>query len=141
MVWHSNFLVSFMTDLTGHPFQNIPILQNPKLLQELKQLVTCNLCNGIMVLSGIPQHIKNMKLLYQILHQQEQTLEAVMKLTNSFPNIVGNAISQKAAESGHVTVKYVMEALKTSTNSIKTLIKTSVDNSIQKVMKHHISFD
>ncbi len=90
-----------MTDSTSHPFQNIPILQHPKLLPELKQLVTCNPCNGIMVMSGIPQHIKKLKLLYQILHQQEQTLEAIMNLTNSLPNVVGNAISQKAAESGH----------------------------------------
>ncbi len=51
MVWHSDFLVSFMSESKGHPFQNIPILQNPALLHELKQLVTCELCNCITVLS------------------------------------------------------------------------------------------
>jgi hypothetical protein len=137
MVWHSNLLVSFMTGSTGHPFQNIPILQNPTLLRELKQLVTCDPCNGVMMPSGVPWHIKNLKLLYSMLHQQEKTLEAIMNLTNSLPQIVCDAISQKAAESGHVTVEYVMDALDTSTNSIKALIETSVHDSICKAMKYH----
>jgi hypothetical protein len=103
MVWHSNLLVSFMTGSTGHPFQNIPILQNPTLLQVLKQLVTCDPCNGVMMPSGVPRHIKNLKLLYSMLHQLEKTLEAIMNLTNSLPQIVCDAISQKAAESGHMS--------------------------------------
>jgi hypothetical protein len=104
-----------MSDSKGHSFQNIPILQNPALLHELKQLVTCEPCNSITVSSGVPRHIKNLKLLYKILHKQEQALEAVQDLTNHLPNNVCNAILQKAAESGHVTVEYVMEALKAST--------------------------
>jgi hypothetical protein len=72
-----------------------------------------------------------------MLHQQEKTLEAIMNLTNSLPQIVCDAISQKAAESGHVTVEYVMDALDTSTNSIKALIETSVHDSICKAMKYH----
>jgi hypothetical protein len=87
-----------MSELKGHPFQNIPILQNPALLRELKQLVTCEPCNCITVLFGVPWHIKNLKLLHEILHKQEQTLEAVLDLTNHLPNIVCNAISQKVAE-------------------------------------------
>ncbi len=86
----------------------------------------------------MPRHIKNLKLLYKILHKQEQTLEAVLDLINHLPNIVCNAILQKAAESGHVTVEYVMEALKASTTSIKLLIETTVNNSICKAMKHHV---
>jgi hypothetical protein len=46
------------------------------------------------------------------------------------------AISQKAAEAGHVTVEYVMEALNASTDSIKSLIERTVDNSIRKAMEH-----
>lgn len=137
MVWHSDILASFMTGSTGHPFQNIPIMQNPNLLQELKQLVTCDPCNGITMPSGVPRHIKNLTLLHSMLHQQEQTLEAIMNLTNNLPQIVRDAISQKAAESGHVTVEYVMEALTSSTNSIKALIETSVHDSICKAMTRH----
>ncbi len=74
MVWNSNFLVSFMSESKGNPFQNIFILQNPALLRELKQLVTCEPCNGITVSSGVPRHIKNLKLFYEILHKQEQAL-------------------------------------------------------------------
>jgi len=136
MVWHQDFLAKFMTETNGHPFQNIPILQNPVLLRELKQLVTCEPCNSISVSSGVPRHIKNMKLLYEILHKQDQTLEAVLDLTNNLPDIVRAAISQKAAEAGHVTVEYVMEALNASTDSIKSLIERTVDNSIRKAMEH-----
>ncbi len=90
------------------------------------------------MLFGVPRHIKNLKLLYKILCKQEQALEAVLDLTNHLPNIVCDAILQKAAVSGHVTVEYVMEALKASTTSIKLLIETTVDNSIHKAMKHHV---
>jgi hypothetical protein len=72
-----------------------------------------------------------------MLHQQEKTPEAIMNLTNNLPQIVCDAISQKAAESGHVTVEYVMEALNASTNLIKALIETSVHDSVCKAMKHH----
>ena len=136
MVWHSDLLVSFTATSAGHPFQNIPILQNPHLLQKLKELVTCDPGFGITGPSGVPRHIKNLKLLYKILNTAEDSLQAVLDLATNLPKIVSDAISQKAAESGQVTVEYVMDAMKESTTQLRTLIETTVQDSIREATKH-----
>ena len=59
MIFHSSELRTIMSSRPSHPFSNIMISQNPKLLESLITLVTTYPTpNMITVATGIPPHTK-----------------------------------------------------------------------------------
>ena len=43
VIWHSEWLLKVAREIPGHPFNDIPLLQNRQLLMDLKAMVTTNL--------------------------------------------------------------------------------------------------
>lgn len=135
MVWQSDWLMEFIDKDAGHPFQNIPILQDPDLLSKLKELVTLEPCNDVKNVSGVPRHTKLLKKISGILGVCEENRRAISDLIRDIPRIVKDSVNEVAAQAGQVTVPFVLEQLERATNSIATTMDTTIKESIQDALR------
>jgi hypothetical protein len=103
VVYQSNWLKKVIHENPGHPFGNIPILQNETLLCELKELVTVEAEGQITRPTGIPPHIEQAKVLRKVLNVCEETLRDVQSMANTVKDAVCEAYEEKALEQGHMT--------------------------------------
>jgi len=103
VVWHSDFLKATAARDAGHPFNMIPILSNPELLRDLKELVTLEPKGQVKSATGIPPHIEHATMAKKILHLCETTLHAVKDMATSVKRSVKEAFEEKAEENGQVS--------------------------------------
>ena len=54
MVYHSSYLLDAITADSSHPFQTIPILHRPELLEKLRRLVTLEPAGKMKKPTGVP---------------------------------------------------------------------------------------
>jgi hypothetical protein len=112
IVYHSDRLLETMVKYPGHDFLKIPILHDTVLLNELKELVTTEPTDGVMVSpTGVPPHVG-------LAIQVSNVLETLDTLVHQFgvhgDNLmlaVEEALDNKAWESGHVTGSRLKEIL------------------------------
>ena len=112
IVYHSDRLLETMVKYPGHDFSKLPILHNPTLLNELKQLVTIEPTPGVIVSpTGVPPHVG---LAVQVAHVLDKLDVLVQQFGDHGDNLmlaVEEALDNKAWESGHVTGSRLKEIL------------------------------
>jgi hypothetical protein len=134
IVYHADFLLKHIADNSGHAFQSIPVLSKPTLLLELQALVTLEPASDVIQATGVPCHVKMMdkvKELYSMLGDYM----AEERSWRSLPNIIKDSIDEKAAESGHVTAKFVLDTVSTAFEKSTTTLGQKIEVSVKEAAR------
>ena len=107
LVYHSDALIEVASKCPGHPFLNIPILQEPSTLGALKKLISTEPSRIINSPTGIPPHVLQNKKLETIheclLLERQQRREMEDKMVK----VIENAIEKNALNNGNC-LRYLM---------------------------------
>ena len=113
IVYHADtFLLPQIANNRNHPFLSIPLLSRPNILKQLQELVTLEPAGDVMQSTGVPRSAFLMDELRKVYAAMQGYTSEVRDLKTKLPEIVKNAIEDKATESGQVTATFVMERLK-----------------------------
>lgn len=126
VVWHSDFLKETAAADPEHPFNAIPLLSSPQLLNDLKELVTLEPEGHVKQATGIPPHVQHAKTAKEILTACLATLEAVKGMVDEVKKAVCDAIEDKAEENGQVTGQRLKQILEAHQTSIVELITEKI---------------
>ena len=122
LVYHSEFLQMTIRRVPGHPVAGIPLINNPALLRDLKELVTIEPSPQISIATGIPPHVHHAKLTTSCLELCKSTRTEVRSMSTDVKKAVCDAIESKAFESGIVTTQSLGEMLKLHHQQMDELI-------------------
>jgi hypothetical protein len=122
VVYHSDFLKQIAAETPGHPFDLIPLLSNPELLNDLKELVTLDPEGTMTSATGIPPHVASATILNKVLTVCTNTLETLKDMTKNIEEAVKGAFEDRAVENGQVTGERLKEMLSTYQTNMMTMI-------------------
>jgi hypothetical protein len=105
LVYHSEFLQSTIRRGPGHPSAGIPLVNNPALLRDLKELVTIKPSPQISARTGIPPHVHHAKLTTSCLELCKETLTKVKSMAADVEKAVCDAIVSKAFKNGVESIR------------------------------------
>lgn len=94
-----------------HPFSTIPLLQNPELLQRLKEKVTIEATVTMGKATGIPPHVSQLNLMCSLLELCQSTLVKVNEQTEIIRLSIFEALENRALENGQVTRASIQDIL------------------------------
>ena len=103
VVYHSDFLLNIMVEYPGNPISQIPLLQNPELLAELKKVVSMTSCSK-MKATGVPPHVEQMSLLRKVYTQLCAVIGGFESQTEKMVLAVREAINSNDVRSGNLTL-------------------------------------
>jgi hypothetical protein len=110
IVYHADtFLLPQIANKRNHPFLSIPLLSRPDILKQLQELVTLEPAGDVMQSTGVPRSAFLMDELRKVYAAMQGYTSEVRDLKTKLPEIVKNAIEDKATESGQVTATFVMD--------------------------------
>jgi hypothetical protein len=137
IVYHADtFLLPQIANNRNHPFLSIPLLSRPDILKQLQELVTLEPAGDGMQSTGVPRSAFLMDELRKVYAAMQGYTSEVRDLKTKLPEIVKNAIEDKATESGQVTATFVMDRLKEvfddSTGKWDPIISKAVENATSK---------
>ena len=135
IVYHSEFLLSFIAANSAHPFLSIPVLQRIDLLNKLKEMVTIKPAGDVLTPTGVPRHVKMMKKLTEMFSKIDCCMTLMTKINAELPQTISDAINDKAAEAGQVTAQFVMEKLQEHTGSISATIQREMQTNIAQILR------
>ena len=138
IVYHADYLLQHIADKSGHAFQSIPILSKPKLLRELQALVTLEPAGDVMQATGVPRHAKMMDELKELYSMLGDYMAEEREWRKSLPSIIKNSIDEKAAESGHVTAKFVLDTVSTAIKKSTTTLGQKIEVSVKEAAREYI---
>lgn len=117
VVYHSEFLDTWMREKPGHLFANIPLLQRRDMLSGLKALVTTEPSESMRIATGIPPHIRHSVQMKKMIDVAESTLATVGNLSAEVRSAVEEAYEQRAQANGHMTadrMRHMLDELNAS---------------------------
>ena len=126
IVHHSDFLFQVIRSVPAHPFSSIPLLQNPDLLLQLKDLITLEPTDNMKTATGIPPHINLAVMMKKLLSCCTETLKEVKNMVVNVQDAVNEAYENKAAENGHMTAEHM--------NAIVVSLETNIIDLIDQRM-------
>ena len=112
IVYHSEWLLTHIADNNRHCFLNIPILSDPRVLRELRKLVTLEPAGDVKQATGVPRHVKLMEEVRGLCSELRGCVAEIRELRRELPAVVKEAIDDKAAEAGQVTAPFVLKVVK-----------------------------
>jgi len=124
MIHEQEFLKGVVAAVPNHPFAGIPILTRPKLLEELAKLVTTRASEKIPHATGIPPHVRQLKMLRNLLTVCGNTFEKVGNLFEEVKQAAKEAIENAALGSGHITAAHLDEKI----GEVKQYFDDQVEN-------------
>lgn len=103
IIHHSDSLIAIISTNPSHPFMNIPVLSRPILLQTLKTKITTKPSSIIEAPTGIPPHVKQMRMVNEIFKHLKDERQAMMQLEEKLVKVVETTIENHALTNGHIT--------------------------------------
>ena len=113
IVHHSDELMKVIQKNPGHPFSQVPILNQPHLLSQLKPLVTINPSSKINAPTGIPPHVRLMSSIADLVEMVREERNERVNLEEKLVNAVENSIENNAISNGNITHHSVSKILQT----------------------------
>ena len=132
LVHHSEALIEIIAKHPGHPFMNIPILNDKKLLNELKKIVTTNKSTIIHAPTGIPPHVKQMKMITELFEHLKEERDARKSLEERLVRTVEDAIEKNAVANGNITASSLKKILTEHQKQVGEILKTERENVDEK---------
>lgn len=133
IVYHADtFLLPQIANNPSHPFMSIPILSKPEILKQLQKLVTLEPSGDVKQATGVPRHAQLMDELREVYQILQGYVSEVRELKVTLPDIVKNAIEDKATESGHVTATYVLDHLNVAIEKVTAGMEEAITAAVEK---------
>jgi hypothetical protein len=113
----------------------IPLLSNPDLLKDLKELITLEPEGQVKEALGIPPQIQNAKMVRDMLVMCRKTLEQVKNMTQTVKDSVKNAYKEKAAQNGQLTGECLKQIIEENQKTMHDMINeklTKLKSEIQQ---------
>jgi len=139
IVYHSEWLYQSTNGNSQHPFNSIPVLQQPELLNKLKQLVTLEPAGTIRKASGVPSHIKQFAKMKKCFETVENGIDRLLAANEAIPEVIKAAIDEAARDNGQVTSSRVMELMQQHTNTMQSTIAQTVKDAVQEATRNLVS--
>ena len=137
IVYHyDDFIAPAIANHSSHAFLNIPLLSYPRLLEELKKLVTLEPCGEVRQCTGVPRSTRLMDDLKTFYDAVSGYAREVRDLKDRLPQIIKEAVDEKAAESGHVTAQFVLDVMKDVLASTTRELTDHINESIRRSTRH-----
>ena len=127
MVWHSPFLMQTVVKYPGHPFAALPLLNNCKLLSQLKVLVMLDPVGHIKNATSIPPHIEQALLTCRVLDTCIDTLNQVWTMMQDVKVAIGEAIKQRAIDNSQLTFDRLQGMFDAHLQSMEKKIEDAVN--------------
>jgi ABC-type methionine transport system ATPase subunit len=103
LVHHSAWIKSICSQYPDHPFHSIPLLNEPKLIQELlDEHLTLERSDLVPIATGVPPSVKHSKLIKKVLEVCERTDAKVDTFMEHLNESVADAVDAKVAAEGGV---------------------------------------
>jgi len=115
IVHHRAWLRTHIGKSANHPFSQIPILNNEKLLGELAKLVTLEKGGAVTSATGVPPNVKIREEVREAIGLLHQYRRDVQWLQENLSAMVKNAMEEKATENGNITATFVAEQVAAAT--------------------------
>jgi hypothetical protein len=110
-------------------------LSKPTLLLELQALVTLEPASDVMQATGVPRHAKMMVEVKELYSMLGDYMSEERSWRRSLPNIIKDFIDEKAAESGHVTTKFVLDTFSTAIKKSTTTLGQKIEVSVKEAAR------
>ena len=109
MIYHIDWIRKCAANNPEHPFNQLPLLQCPELINELSPLVSTKPSEQLSAATGIPPHVNQASILEKIVQTTDQVLQKLLNMTTELKTAVQEAIESNDVRSGAVTMP-VLEA-------------------------------
>jgi hypothetical protein len=138
VVWHSDFVKETAAADSEHPFNTLPLLSNPELLKDLKELVTLEPIGHVKQATGIPPHVQHAKIAREILALCVKTLEEVRQMAETVKESVKEAFEEKAEENGQVTGERLKQMFESHQQSMVQMIGEKLTELRNEIKEHSL---
>ena len=128
-IYHSDWIIELASNIPGHPFSTIPIVQNQELLNNLKQKVTTQKTQNMNCATGIPPHVLQCVELRRLLELSTTILKKVSEQNELIRSSIFDAIEHHAMSNGNITRSHLQQIL----DSFKTDLKEDVRAQLQEL--------
>lgn len=118
IVYHREWLRTHIGKTANHPFSQIPILNNEKLLWELAKLVTLEKGGAVESATGVPPNVLIRDEVREAITLLHKYREDVQWLKENLSAMVKNAMEEKATENGNTTATFVAEQVAAATERV-----------------------
>ncbi|KAK1746052.1 hypothetical protein QTG54_002659 [Skeletonema marinoi] len=137
MVHHSDWLLEQMAARPDHPFSNIPILNKPELLKELKdEHLTLKPTVAVKAATGIPPFVAQNRLLRKVLDICVLNHEALGEFKSDLTEAVAEAVDAKVSAEGGVNNSILLgqlsrlrDDIREDLNNTRTALAEQIGNS------------
>lgn len=137
IVYHSDeggFLMETIAKYPNHPFMDIPILSDKKLLKNLRELVTTDPTPVIMEEpTGVPQTVKLQDQLREFSVEIREFREEFEHFKSCLPDMMKNAVDAKIREAGKVSPGMVIERLDEVSKIVTTEMTKHIDSRFKTI--------
>ena len=135
IVYHTDtFLLPHIANNKSHTFLNIPLLAKPDLLKQLQELVTIEPAGAVMQATGVPRSSILMEDVAKMYGAVQEYQAEIRELKTLLPEIIKNAIEDKATESGQVTATFVMERLNDAFEGVTSKWDAAISKTIESTI-------
>jgi hypothetical protein len=138
VVYNSDFLKATAAADPEHPFNLIPLLSNPQLLNDLKELVMLEPIGHVKAATGIPPHVQNAKVAKEILNTCVDTLKEVKEMATTVQEAVNKAFEEKAVENGQLTGQRLPEIITNNQESMAEMIDRKLSELRTEIQQHTV---
>lgn len=139
VVWNSEFLKATAAADSEHPFNMIPLLSNPDLLKDLKELVTLEPEGQVKQATGVPPHVRNAKVVREVLDTCLDTLEQVKGMAQTVEEAVKRAYEDKAEENGQLTGERLKQIFEDNQSNMARMIDDKLTELRNEIRNQSIS--
>ena len=120
LVHHSDWIQQIKSKYPNHPFHNLPLFDEPCLLNELKQQVTLEANIDCPTVTGLPPHVDHAIALKEVFEMCTEIKQGQDKFREKLEESVSKAVDKKVAVEGGVNGAILDQKL----NALKiTLVK------------------
>jgi hypothetical protein len=135
IVHHRHWLQKICLEVPGHPFANIPLLNNPTLLQQLADLVTLEPIGQLKIYTGIPPHVETACMCRSILGATKEMLTEMKNMAQTVKTAVSEACEAKAEENGQITGERLQTMLKSHMAEVSEMVNEKLEEIIENMKR------
>ena len=116
IVYHSDWILKICQENPSHPFNSIPLLSSPLLLELKENCLTMELNNHVPIVTGIPPHVEHLCRIKELKDVSVSLKEDVMEFRQCLEECVGEAIDKKLEVDGGINASILDKRLKNMEN-------------------------
>ena len=134
IVHHAESLKEVMRSNPKHPFHDIPILSDDKMLADLKALVTTEKSQRLAQPTGVPPHTQTLRKLEVVLNMVMEERADMKRFEEKFTERLKDAINETAAQSGQVTRQKMIEIMEEHSTMMRSTLRKDIEEVVRNVL-------